>query len=83
MLPGETIVNGLASEVCPECQKRNPAAEPLELRVCQSAAGYYIGTQCKFHGPNSRETGYFGTEKEAEEALDHYIKTGELINERF
>lgn len=49
------------------------------LEVLHSAAGYYIGRLCKVEdevGPvesGTRESGYFATEKEAQEAL----KTGD------
>lgn len=41
----------------------------LPLKVCQSAAGYYLGYFCNRCGPYSRESGYFGTPEEAEAAL--------------
>jgi hypothetical protein len=63
MIPGETIANG-ASKTCTECQVT------LFLKVCQSAAGYYVGTQCNC-GPYSRESGYFGSREDAELALKH------------
>lgn len=47
-LPGETIGLG-AKPYCPDCGKK------LELEVCRSGAGYYIGTQCCC-GPYSRES---------------------------
>ena len=45
------------------------------LMVMKSAAGYYIGrsywdTECGFEGPYSRESGYYGTEDEAQADLD-------------
>lgn len=46
-----------------------------DLQVCQSAAGYYIGTMFKSHDgfiePGSRDSEYFATHKEAQEALDN------------
>jgi hypothetical protein len=62
-LPGETIATG-ASDTCPDCGKK------LELEVLQSAAGYYIGTECCC-GPYSRESGYYKTCKIAQTALDN------------
>jgi hypothetical protein len=61
MLPGETINSG-APDKCPDCGVK------LELRVCHSAAGYYLGTQCNC-GPYSRESGYYKTQEEAAAAL--------------
>jgi hypothetical protein len=43
----------------------------LDLQVCQSAAGYYIGTWCPEEGPVSRESQeYYATRAEAQAALD-------------
>lgn len=50
------------------------------LKVCPSAAGYYVGRDCEvvdeykgswgtYTEPGSRESGYYKTEKEAEKAL--------------
>lgn len=62
VLPGETIATG-GSDTC-DC------GDKLELRVLQSPAGHYIGTQCdKECGPWSRESGYYNTRVEAETAL--------------
>lgn len=61
MLPGETIASGAEDECC---------GEILKLRVLESAAGYYIGTFCPNCGPNTRDSGYYGTKKEAKQALD-------------
>ena len=41
----------------------------LELSVCQSGAGYYLGYFCNRCGPYSRESGYFETHVEATCAL--------------
>ena len=41
----------------------------LELHVCMSAAGYYLGYECDACGPWSRDCGYFKTRDEAETAL--------------
>lgn len=71
---GETISTG-ASDTCPDCNQK------LELKVCCSAAGYYIGTEC-CGIPNSRESGYFRTESAAETALSVLKETGRLINAR-
>ena len=61
MLPGETIGSG-ASNMC--CGK------VLKFQVLCSGGGYYIGTFCRNCGPYSRESGYYGSSKEAQEALD-------------
>lgn len=50
---GETIGLG-APSTCPDCNVE------LEERVLQSAAGYYIGTECNC-GPYSRESMYYWT----------------------
>jgi hypothetical protein len=62
MAPGETILSG-APSTCPDCNVK------VELMVCHSNAGYYIGTMCSC-GPYSRESeDYYPTCAEAEEAL--------------
>lgn len=62
MIPGETIASG-AAQTCPECN-----TEP-SLRVCKSAAGYYVGTICEC-GPYSRESIYYDRWDVAKQALD-------------
>ena len=78
MLQGETIMSG-ASDLCGDCK------EKLAIKVCQSGAGYYLGTWCHC-GPYSRETGYMGHGPEgkarAERALEQYKKTGVLVDMR-
>ena len=59
MLKGETISTG-APTTCPEC-----GVTP-KLEVLHSAAGYFIGTQCKC-GPYSRESLYLATRETAVE----------------
>ena len=60
-LPGETIATG-ASPICPDCKKE------VEFEVLRSAGGFYVGTACQC-GPYSRESGYYRTYDEAEQAL--------------
>ena len=52
-----------------------------ELEVMQSPAGWYLGTSDN-GAPNSRETGYWATRREAQDALNRYNETGQLINSR-
>jgi hypothetical protein len=59
-LPGETVG---AFGRCDDC------GAMLPLRVCHSAAGYYVGTWCDACGPYSRESGYYTKKEEAEKAL--------------
>lgn len=40
-----------------------------ELNVFRSAAGYYVGRYCD-EGPYSRESFYYNTSAQAQEALD-------------
>lgn len=47
-----------------------PRQVHLELQVCQSGAGYYLGYWCAFCGPYSRESGYYRTSEDAHAALD-------------
>jgi len=48
---------------CSDCGRELP------LKVCHSAAGYYVGRWCGQCGPYSREGGYFTTEEAAGIAL--------------
>lgn len=41
----------------------------MKLKVCQSAAGYYVGYCCNNCGPYERTSGYFETWVEAEQEL--------------
>lgn len=63
MFTGETILSG-ASNVCCYCGK------VMEFKVCNSQAGYYVGTYCC--EPNTRETPY-GTRKDAEKWLREFM----------
>jgi len=44
----------------------------MELEVCRSNAGYYLGFECQCSGPYSRETDYFRTYDEAQLFLEKY-----------
>ena len=61
-LPGETIYSG-APETCEDC------GVELVPKVCESGAGFYIGTLCNC-GPYSRESGYLASREEAEAILE-------------
>ena len=69
-LPGE-ITGGAGSIKCSECNTTLP------LKVCQSAAGYYIGYFCPECGPYGRESMYFATKEDAEKYLQDYIGEGD------
>jgi len=71
MLEGETLRSG-ASATCDECGVQ------VKLAVCQSAAGYYIGTNCNC-GPYTRETGYYETLEECRADLEK-VKQGHRIS---
>ena len=73
MIPGETILSG-AVDVCTDCKRK------LKMKVCLSAAGYYVGTWCDC-GPYSRETGYM-SKLEAEKTLKQYNNNGFMHNMR-
>ena len=48
------------------------SGKELELQVCRSAAGFYIGTMDPMLGPVSRESQeYYRTHEEAQYALDN------------
>ena len=61
-LPGEI---GHAGTNCMDCDT------PVELKVCRSAAGFFVGTVCpKCPGTYSRESGYYPDEETAQRAMD-------------
>lgn len=62
-LPGETVATG-APTIC-ECGIQ------LQPKVCQSAAGYYIGYWCDHCGPWTRESGYYRDRTRAQADLDN------------
>lgn len=48
-----------------------------DLKVCKSAAGYYIGRMCD-EGPYSRDSEYYETEKECKKDLEdtnHFLNS--------
>ena len=73
MLPGETLLSVDENKLAGECMD---CGAELPFRVCQSAAGYYIGTWCNHCGPYSRESNYFRTQKEAELILASWQDNG-------
>lgn len=53
-----------------------------DLQVCQSAAGYYVGTlywddEYKFFEPGSRDSDYYATYEEAE----RFLKTLDIVGQ--
>ena len=60
-LPGECVND--TQTVCVEC------GALLEIQVCKSMAGYYVGFWCDRCGPYSRESGYYHNREEADLAL--------------
>lgn len=52
----------------------------LKLKVCHSAAGYYIGYCCDTCGPWSRVSGYM-TKEGAEKVLPTYTKEEPIVEE--
>ena len=60
-LTGECV--NVSHTICIEC------GTELPIKVCASAAGYYIGFFCPHCGPYSRESGYYSSRDEAETAL--------------
>jgi len=60
-LPGECL--NVTNAVCLQC------GTDLPVKVCQSAAGFYVGFFCPHCGPYSRESGYFFVREAADQAL--------------
>ena len=74
MLPGETILSGAPK-----------TSNVSDFKVMKSNAGWYIGTTIHEEGcdfPYTRETTYFPSLKQAEEALLLYRNTGLLRGQR-
>ena len=72
MIPGETIMSGANGG-------KFGTEGVSKLQVMSSPAGYYLGTETTEGHPYSRETCYFGSESEAEAALEDWkqgIHTG-------
>ena len=69
-LPGE-ITGGKKEIMCSDCSTKLP------LRVCKSAAGWYIGYFCPNCGPYGRESSYYPSEGSAQIALEM-----ELVDQR-
>lgn len=62
MMPGECL--GMNGTKCLDC------GASLKLKIHRSPAGWYLGYICNICcEPYSRETGYFSTYAEAEEAM--------------
>lgn len=72
MLPGEC--KGMDGVICKGEGDGGPddlhGTITLELQVCKSNAGWYLGYWCPKCGPYSRESGYFPTEAAATAALE-------------
>lgn len=64
MFPGETLLSG-APRTCPSCKRE------VELEVCRSGAGYYVGSHCNC-GPYTRESDYYPSYPEAEKDLSGF-----------
>lgn len=60
-LKGECVNDDMTT--CFDC------GEPLELKVCESNAGFYLGFDCPNCGPYSRESNYFKHKETAEMCL--------------
>jgi hypothetical protein len=63
-------------ESCVVCDR------PLETKVLQSGAGFYIGCFCPEDGPNNRETGYYSSRERATSDLEHWKMYGFFLNPR-
>lgn len=61
---GEVVGKEHNTTTCTGCNKT------LHLKVCRSAAGWYIGYFCSTCGPYSRESHYYRTMEGAETALE-------------
>lgn len=55
--------NGMDGVNCIDC------GASLKLKICKSNTGWYLGYWCEHDGPISRETNYFNSQIEAEQAI--------------
>lgn len=67
-LDGETILLG-APDTCDGEGFMPHEPQKMVFQICQSAAGFFVGTECDYCGPYTRESGYYGTYDEAELAF--------------
>ena len=86
MLEGETILSGAPN--------RKQDSHVSLFKVLFSGGGFFVGTTftscddldcCSYPGlvePNTRETDYFRTSGAAKEALEAFLKTGEMTRQR-
>lgn len=75
MFPGETVATG-ASNLCGEC------AKVLELQVCSTPRGFFLGYWCDEHGVHTRETGWYPKEETVKRILEKYLGSGILVGQR-
>ena len=57
-------LTGWIGKECVQCN------QVLDGKVLKTPAGWYVGTWCTNCGPYSRESGYFSSKEEAQEALE-------------
>ena len=75
MFPGETVSSG-APSTCAECGKE------MELDVCSTPRGYFLGYMCSAHGVCTRETDYFDERQAAADALETFLGGGIMLLQR-
>lgn len=71
-LEGETIMTG-APNFCEGDPDIPHERLVLKFEVLSSAAGFYVGTQCPYCGPFSRESIYFPDRATAERILNDHV----------
>ena len=64
VIEGVETTGGRRVTLCSGCRA------PLFLQVLESAGGYYIGYRCHKCGPAGRESDYYNTRLEAQDAMD-------------
>jgi hypothetical protein len=65
----QTLRNICSMDIADIKSASSDVPEHVKARVCQSAAGYYIGTFHPQEGPYDRYSEYYGTHEEAQERL--------------
>jgi hypothetical protein len=71
----QTLRNICSMDIADIKSASSDVPEHEKARVCQSAAGYYIGTFHPQEGPYDRYSEYYGTHEEAQERLVNHTWT--------
>jgi hypothetical protein len=74
---GNTAKSEHETEKCGVCDAILP------IKVCRSAAGYFIGTSCDRCGPHSRFSGYTRNRQQAQRVLNTFLSEAFALRNYF